>query len=136
MLSFRKIDKSDIAEIRPYFGSGSSRVCTKAIGVMYMWSGYFGTEIARYEEGLIIKDTLFGEAIFMVPRGKNREKGLELIEGYLRETGGELRFNSVDDEDLAFLAKTTGTSNANAATAAMAMPDVAAVRIFVIFSPS
>ena len=36
MLDFRKIDKKDISTIRPYLAS-SARICTKAIGVMYMW---------------------------------------------------------------------------------------------------
>jgi len=104
MLSFKKIDKSDISKIAPYFGSATSRVCTKAIGVMYMWSGYFGTEIASYPGGLIIKDELFGKTLFMTPRGEKKEEGLDLIEAYARETGCELAFNSVDDEDFAFLA--------------------------------
>ena len=103
MISFRKIEKSDIKRIKPYFGT-SSRVCTKALGVMYMWSGYFGTQLAFYEGGVLIKDSLFGEDIFMTPRGENAEKGLRLIEEYLRQTGGDLLFNSVDDEDFRLLA--------------------------------
>lgn len=104
MLTFKTFEKKDISAIRPYFGSETSRVCTKAIGVMYMWSGYFGTEIAPYAGGVLIKDALFGRTMFQVPRGDAREKGLDLIDEYLRETGGEPVFNSVDDEDLALLA--------------------------------
>ena len=70
---------------------------------MYMWSGYFGTEIAPYEGGVIVKDRLFGEDIFMTPRGEHAREGLRLIEEYVREKGEELVFNSVDDEDLALL---------------------------------
>ena len=103
MLDFRKIDKKDISAIRPYFTS-SARFCTKAIGVMYMWSDYFGTEVAYYDGGVVIKDHLFGEDIFMTPRGDRAREGLTLIEEYERGRGGELIFNSVDDEDLALLA--------------------------------
>lgn len=102
MIEFRMIDKSDLAAMRPHFGT-TSRVCTKAIGVMYMWSAYFGTEIAFYDGGLLVKDELFGGDLFMVPRGDNAEEGFRLIEEYERAKGGELRFNSVDDEDLARL---------------------------------
>ena len=102
MISFRKIDKNDISRIRPYFTS-SSRVCTKAIGVMYMWSDYFGTEIAEREGGILIKDELFGRDMFMTPRGERAAEGLAIIEKYEAEKGGELVFNSVDDEDLALL---------------------------------
>ncbi len=102
MLDFRKIDKKDISRIRPYLGT-SARICTKAIGVMYMWSGYFGTEIAFYDGGVLVKDTLFGGDLFMTPRGKNALEGLRLLEEYEREKGGDLVFNSVDDEDLALL---------------------------------
>ena len=102
MLCFHKLDKKDIKSIRPYFGS-SERVCTKAIGVMYMWSDYFGMEVAFYDGGVIIKDALFGEEMFMAPRGKNAVEGLRLIEEYLKTTGGDLVFNSVDDDDLKLL---------------------------------
>ena len=88
--------------MRPYLGT-SSRICTKAIGVMYMWSGYFGTEIAFYDGGLLVKDTLFGGDLFMTPRGKNAVEGLRLLEEYERQKGGDLVFNSVDDEDVALL---------------------------------
>lgn len=102
MLDFRKIDKKDIASIRPYLAT-SARICTKAVGVMYMWSGYFGTEIATYDGGLLVKDNLFGNDLFMTPRGENALQGLRLLEDYEREKGGDLVFNSVDDEDLALL---------------------------------
>lgn len=102
MTSFRKIQKSDIPLLRPYYDS-TSRVCTKALGVAYMWSEYFGTEIAFYEDGVIVKDELFGKDLFMPPRGKNAEEGFRLIEEYEREKGGDLSFNSVDDEDLSSL---------------------------------
>lgn len=103
MLDFRKIDKKDISTIRPYLAS-SARICTKAIGVMYMWSGYFGTEIAFYDGGVIIKDKLFGNDLFMTPRGVSSAEGFRLIEEYERAKGGDLVFNSVDDEDLTALA--------------------------------
>ena len=103
MISFRKIDKSDIRLLRPYFRS-TSRVCTKAIGVMYMWSDYFGTELAFYDGGVLVKDELFGGNLFMTPRGEKADEGFRLIEEYAREKGGELLFNSVDDEDLSRLA--------------------------------
>ena len=102
MPNFRKIDKKDIVLIRPYLHS-SARFCTKAIGVMYMWSGYFGTEIAPVDGGVIVKDHLFGNDLFMTPRGEWAERGLDLIEAYEREQGGDLVFNSVDDDDLAIL---------------------------------
>ena len=103
MLAFKKLEKEDIRRIRPYLGS-SSRVCTKALGVMYMWSDYFGTEIAFYDGGLLVKDELFGRTLFMTPRGENAAVGLDLIEAYIAERGKELVFNTVDDEDLALLA--------------------------------
>ena len=70
---------------------------------MYMWSGFFGTEIAPFEGGILIKDHLFGNDLFMTPRGENAAEGLRLIEEYEREKGGDLVFNSVDDDDLAVL---------------------------------
>ena len=102
MLEFRKIDKSDISSIRPYLKT-TARICTKAIGVMYMWSGYFGTEIALAGGGVIIKDSLFGNDMFMTPRGASSAEGFRLIEEYERERGGDLVFNSVDDEDVKML---------------------------------
>ena len=102
MLDFKKLEKQDIRRIRPYLGT-SSRVCTKAIGVMYMWSDYFGSEIAFYDGGLLVKDELFGRTLFMTPRGETSAKGLDLIESYIAERGEELVFNTVDDEDLALL---------------------------------
>jgi len=102
MPNFHKIDKTDISEIRPFFGT-SSRICTKAIGVMYMWSGYLETEVAYYDGGVIIKDHLFGEDRFVTPRGERALEGLCLIEAYEREKGGDLVFHSVDEEDLALL---------------------------------
>ena len=102
MLEFRKIDKSDISSIRPYLKT-TARICTKAIGVMYMWSGYFGTEIALAGGGVIIKDSLFGNDMFMTPRGASAAEGFRLIEEYERERGGDLVFNSVDDDDVKML---------------------------------
>lgn len=85
--------------IRPYLKT-TSRICTKAIGVMYMWSGYFGTEIALAGDGVIVKDRLFGNDLFMTPRGVSAAEGFRLIEEYERAKGGDLVFNSVDEEDL------------------------------------
>lgn len=102
MLEFSKIDKTDISSIRPYLKT-TARICTKAIGVMYMWSGYFGTEIAFYDGGVVIKDTLFGGDLFMTPRGANAVEGFRLIEEYERQKGGDLVFNSVDDDDVRML---------------------------------
>ena len=70
-----------------------------------MWSGFFGTEIAFYDGGVIIKDHLFGEDLFMTPRADGAEEGFRLIEEYEKAKGGDLVFNSVDDEDLALLSK-------------------------------
>ena len=103
MLTFRKAEKSDIARLRPALG-GSSRICTKAVGVLYMWSDFFGTEIAPYDGGMIVKNDLYGTTLFMTPRGEKAREGLELIEQYVRESGEDLCFYSVDDEDLALLA--------------------------------
>ena len=102
MLNFKKFEKEDIEKVKPFMG-GASPVCTKAIGVEYMWSGYFQTEVAYYEGGAILKDRFFGEELFPLPRGEKREEGVRLIEERVRETGGELCFNSVDDEELAYL---------------------------------
>ena len=102
MLDFRKIDKKDISLIRPYLKT-TSRICTKAIGVMYMWSDYFGTEIALAGDGVIVKDRLFGNDLFMTPRGVSAAEGFRLIEEYERQKGGDLVFNSVDEEDLKVL---------------------------------
>ena len=103
MLTFKPFEISDIADVRPYL-DGIEPVCTKAIGVKYMWAEYSGTEIARYDGGILVKDRMFGEELFAVPRGERREEGLRLIEEYVRNSGGELIFNSVDDDELAFLA--------------------------------
>ena len=103
MLDFRKIDKKDISAIRPYYRS-SARICSKAIGVTYMWSEYFDTEVAFYDGGVIVKENFFGEDVFMPPQGEKRLEGLRLIEEYEREKGEELIFSSVDDDDLALLA--------------------------------
>ena len=89
--------------MRPYFRS-SARICGKAIGVTYMWSEYFDTEVAFYDGGVIVKECFFGEDVFNPPQGDNRREGLRLIEEYEREKGGELIFSSVDDEDFALLA--------------------------------
>ena len=102
MISFRKIDKSDLPRIRPYF-TPSSRICTKAIGVMYMWSKYCGTEVAFYDGGVLLKDDWSGVPVFRVPQGERAQEGFALLEAYVRETGDELVFHSVDDEDLARL---------------------------------
>lgn len=102
MLTFKKFEKEDIKKVRPYMG-GSSPICTKAVGVEYMWSDYFRTEIAFYEGGVVIKDSFFGEELFALPRGEKRDEGVRLIEERVKEKGEELVFNSVDDEELAYL---------------------------------
>lgn len=102
MLDFRKIDKKDISALRPYYRS-AARICSKAIGVSYMWADYFDTEIAFYDGGVIIKEDFFGEDVFMPPQGEDRLEALRLIEEYEREKGGEITFSSVDDDDLALL---------------------------------
>ena len=98
-MNFRKLEKSDLAAVAPYFAT-SSRLCMRAVGVMYMWSEYFDTEVAFYEGGVLIKNRLGGEDIFMPPQGDGAEEGFRLIEEYTRATGGMLRFYSVDDDDL------------------------------------
>ena len=103
MLRFKPFEKQDIPAVRPVLG-GSEPICTKVLGVKYMWSDYTETEIAAYEGGVIVKDRLFGEELFALPRGEAREEGLRLIEEYVCRTGGELVFSSVDDEEYAFLA--------------------------------
>ena len=103
MLDFKPFGKDFIQAVRPYVG-GDPRICTKAIGVVYMWAGYLGTHVAAYEGGCVLKDNYTGEDIFLLPRGDAREEGVRLIEEYVRQTGGELIFGSVDDEEAAFLA--------------------------------
>lgn len=98
-MTFRTLLKSDLAAIRPYFDT-TSRVCTRCIGVMYMWAGYFETEVAFYEGGVVIKNSHGGSVFFMPPRGENAEEGFKLIEEYAQRTGEAIRFYSVDDEDL------------------------------------
>ena len=102
MLRFKKFEKEDINKVRPFMG-GSSPLCMKAVGVEYMWSDVLKTEVAYYEGGAVIKETLFGAERFSLPRGERREEGVRLIEEYVRETGGDLCFHSVDDEELAYL---------------------------------
>ena len=98
-MTFRRLEKSDLAAIRPYFDT-TSRVCTRAIGVLYMWADYFGTEISFYTGGVVIKNTFGGVTFFMPPRGENAAEGFRLIEEYVRRSGEALRFYSVDDEDM------------------------------------
>lgn len=69
-----------------------------------MWSDHSGSEIATYAGGIIVKYRFAGVEMFAVPRGEAREEGMRLIEEYVRESGEELIFNSVDDEDFRFLA--------------------------------
>jgi len=103
MLTFKRLEKTDLAEVRPYL-EGAEPVCTRVIGVKYMWSDYTQTEIARYDGGIIVKDRLFEEDNFTLPHGEGGERGLRLIEEYVRQTGGELVFGSVSSEEIAFLA--------------------------------
>ena len=103
MLYFKPFEKSDISALRPYYG-GDSCLCTKALGVEYMWSKHSGTEIAPYEGGMVVKYRFTGVDMFAVPQGERRDEGLRLIEEYVRERGEELIFNSVDDEDFRYLA--------------------------------
>lgn len=102
MLRFKKFEKEDIKKVKPFMG-GSSPICMKAVGVEYMWSDYLSTEVAYYEGGVVLKESLFGAERFSLPRGEHREEGVRLIEEYIRETGGDLCFHSVDDEELSYL---------------------------------
>lgn len=102
MISFQPIKKSDLETLKPYFPP-SSRLCTKAIGVMYMWSEYCETRIAPYEGGVLFKDDWLGFPLFRVPKGENAETGFALIEEYLRARGEDIVFHTLDDEDLALL---------------------------------
>ncbi len=103
MLSFKKIELSDIPLLKAYFNSYPARQCDRAVGSTVMWRDYFDNRYAIIDGTIILSAKFKNEICFSFPSGRNIDKALEAIEEYCSSLNIPIVLCSVNKKELPFL---------------------------------
>ncbi len=103
MLSFKKIDFSDIPLLRAYFDSYPARQCDRAVGSTVMWRDYFNNRYAVIDGTIILSAKFKNKICFSFPIGRNIDAALDAIEEYCASLNIPIVFCSVNNNDLSVL---------------------------------
>ncbi len=114
MLSFKKIDFSDIPVLKAYFNSYPARQCDRAVGSTVMWRDYFNNRYAVIDGTIILSAKFKNEICFSFPIGRNVESALDAIDEYCDSLNIPTVFCSVNKNDLSVLMKKYPGSKADA----------------------
>jgi hypothetical protein len=83
MLAFRKLELSDIEQIKPFFLRSKNRTCDDTIGGTFMWRVFFETEYVILNDTLIFKARYFHHTTaFCMPIGQDVSGALDEIKNY------------------------------------------------------
>lgn len=99
MLDFQKLTLSQIPLMKEYFSQTQGRICDQSLGGAVMWRKSFATEFALKDDILFLRSKISpSQSAFTVPLG-NLEKGIALLQEHCADSGEELVFCSVCEED-------------------------------------
>lgn len=99
MMNFQKLELEHIPLLKEYFSHVTTRLCDTSLGGAVMWRKGFQTDFALVEDILFLRSLPDdGKSAFTVPLG-NFQRGVELLKEHCGESGEELRFCSVGEED-------------------------------------
>ncbi|HAN20990.1 MAG TPA: hypothetical protein DCP51_04865 [Clostridiales bacterium] len=99
MLSFKKIDETDLDLIKEYMKRQPFRSCDFSIFGIFLWADYYNYAYCIYEDTFFLKG-LSDDKIcdYAVPFGKmSTEKAIELIKEFCKQNGGIPRFYFVPE---------------------------------------
>ena len=82
MLSFKKIEFSDIPVLKAYFNAYPARQCDRALGSTVMWRDYFSNKYAIHDGTLILSSAFNDSVSFSHPIGKNPDSAFKALEEY------------------------------------------------------
>ena len=102
MMNFQKLELEHIPLLKGFFSKVTTRLCDTTLGGAVMWRKGFETDFALEEDILFLRSKPDDGFAFTVPLG-NLERGVELLKEHCNETGENLRFCSVSEEDKARL---------------------------------
>ena len=105
MLSFKKIEFSDIPVLKAYFNAYPARQCDRALGSTVMWRDYFSNKYAVHDGTLILSSAFNDSECFSHPIGKNPDSAFKALEDYCDENGIDLVFMGVNKAELPALLK-------------------------------
>jgi RimJ/RimL family protein N-acetyltransferase len=106
MLNFRKLEKSDLCTLAPYFVGVSSHYCDLTMGNLFMWRNDLSTAFAFEGENLFIeKEFEAGHYAFLYPLGQDPEKGLDRLDDYCLAEKRPLAFYALSEEQALALGK-------------------------------
>ena len=105
MLSFKKIEFSDIPVLKAYFNAYPARQCDRALGSTVMWRDYFSNKYAIHDGTLILSSAFNDSVSFSHPIGKNPDSAFIALEEYCDANGTELIFMGVNKAELPALLK-------------------------------
>lgn len=100
MLSFKKIELSDIPVLKAYFNAYPARQCDRALGSTIMWRDYFDNKYAVHDGTLILSSAFNSSECFSHPIGKNPDSAFKALEEYCDANGIELVFMGVNKAEL------------------------------------
>lgn len=103
MLSFKKIDFSDIPLLKAYFDSYPARQCDRAVGSTVMWRDYFNNRYAVIDGTIILSAKFKNEICFSFPIGRNVDAALDAIEEYCSALNIPMVFCSVNKKEVGLL---------------------------------
>lgn len=100
MLSFKKIEFSDLPVIRAYFNAYPARQCDRALGSTVMWRDYFNNRFAIHDGTIIFSSKFKNEICFSHPIGRNPDAAFEALEEHCSLNNIDLIFTGVNESEL------------------------------------
>ncbi len=99
MLSFRKIEKTDIPTIKYYTQSCGIQSCDFTLCGIYLWGAYYGYEICVYEDTLFIKGRdEYSKDAFALPIGAlDTKDAVAVVRDYCARHSLKPRFSFVPE---------------------------------------
>ena len=105
MLSFKKIELSDIPVLKAYFDAYPARQCDRALGSTVMWRDYFNNCFAIHDGTIILSSDFNNSVSFSHPIGRNPDSAFKALEEYCDINGIDLVFMGVNKCELPDLLK-------------------------------
>ncbi len=99
VLSFKRVEFSDIGIIRPYLMNEKNECADYTCGLIMMWKDALGLEFAVSGNTLFLKGTFHGAEKFYLPCGnQNFDDSLSILRQYCDQRGIELQLVSIPKE--------------------------------------
>ncbi len=103
MLSFKKIELSDIPVLKAYFDAYPARQCDRAVGSTVMWRDYFNNQFAIIDGTIILSSNFKNELCFSHPIGRNPDAAFKALEEFCDNKNIDLVLATVNKNELPYL---------------------------------